>query len=97
MRMNEASFRSESTIAMAAPVTHIITTLYTLRPMCFESLRAGIETCRVSQAKKAPNTCEKRKSIREMGEIERFSHLSGGAFNLMIRFFFPASANWLAG
>lgn len=26
--------------------------------MCLESLRAGIETCLVSQAKKAPKTCE---------------------------------------
>ena len=56
MRMKEASLRSDRTIEMAAPVTHIITTLYTLRPMCFESLRAGMETCLVSQAKKAPNT-----------------------------------------
>lgn len=58
MRMKEASFRSDSTIAMAAPMTHIITTLYTLSPMCFESLSAGMETCLVSHAKKAPNTWE---------------------------------------
>lgn len=42
--MKTASRRSASTNAMAAPMIHIMSTLYTLRPICFESLSAGIET-----------------------------------------------------
>lgn len=42
--MKTASRRSANTRAIAAPMIHIISTLYTLRPICFESLSAGIET-----------------------------------------------------
>lgn len=42
--MKTASRRSARTSAMAAPIMHMISTLYTLSPMCFESLSAGIET-----------------------------------------------------
>lgn len=42
--MKTASRRSARTSAMAAPIVHMITQLYTLSPMCFESLSAGIET-----------------------------------------------------
>ena len=45
VRMNE----------MATPMTHMMTTLYTLIPMYFESFKAGIVTCRVSHARKHPN------------------------------------------
>lgn len=44
IKTKTASRRSASTNAMAAPMIHIISTLYTLRPMCFESFSAGIET-----------------------------------------------------
>lgn len=44
IKMKTASRRSASTNAMAAPMIHIIRTLYTLSPICFESLSAGIET-----------------------------------------------------
>lgn len=52
--MNTASRRSDKTSAIAAPIIHIINTLYTLKPICFESFKAGIETWRVSHAKNAP-------------------------------------------
>lgn len=55
--MKEASCLSERTKLMAAPMTHIITTLYTDIPTYLESLRAGMETWRVSQARNAPNIC----------------------------------------
>lgn len=42
--MKTASRLSASTNAIAAPMMHIISTLYTLSPMCFESFNAGIET-----------------------------------------------------
>lgn len=44
IKMKTASRRSASTNAMAAPMIHIISTLYTLSPICFESLSAGIDT-----------------------------------------------------
>jgi len=53
--MNMASCLSVSTKLIAAPVTHIITTLYTLIPTYLLSFNAGILTCRVSHARKAPN------------------------------------------
>lgn len=43
---------------IGAPIMHIITTLYTLIPMYFESFNAGILTRRVSHARKHPNTCK---------------------------------------
>lgn len=55
ININTASRRSDRTNAIAAPMIHMIKTLYTLSPICLESLRAGIDTCRVSQAKNAPN------------------------------------------
>lgn len=39
----------------AAPMMHMIPTLYTLIPMYLLSLRAGMLTLRVSHAKKQPN------------------------------------------
>lgn len=39
----------------AAPIMHIIPTLYTLIPMYLLSFKAGMLTFRVSQAKKQPN------------------------------------------
>lgn len=54
-----ASFRSDMIKAMDPPIMHIIVTLYTDRPMCLESFRAGIETFRVSHARKAPKTRSK--------------------------------------
>jgi len=53
--INMASCLSVSTKLIAAPVTHIITTLYTLIPTYLLSFNAGILTCRVSHARKAPN------------------------------------------
>ena len=53
-RMN-AAFLFCTMNAMAAPAEHIISTLYTLIPIYFESFRAGIVTWRVSYAKKQPN------------------------------------------
>lgn len=38
------SLRSDNTNDMAAPAMHVMNTLYTEKPMCFESFRAGIET-----------------------------------------------------
>lgn len=43
----------------AAPMMHMIPTLYTLIPMYLLSLRAGMLTLRVSQAKKQPNNCNR--------------------------------------
>lgn len=54
IKIKTASRRSAKTNAIAAPIIHIIRTLYTLKPMCFESFNAGIDTCRVSHAKNAP-------------------------------------------
>lgn len=59
MSIKTASLRSEIMRAMAAPMMHIIVTLYTDNPMCLESFSAGIETFRVSHAKKAPNTSKR--------------------------------------
>lgn len=56
MIKNEASCLSVSTWESGAPSTHIITLLYTLIPMYFESFRAGIDTFRVSHARKQPNS-----------------------------------------
>lgn len=42
--------RSESKLASTTTLTLVITTLYTLMPMYWESLSADILTCRVSQA-----------------------------------------------
>lgn len=56
MMMKEASCWSLRTKEMAAPATHISTTLYTLMPTYLESFSAGMLTCRVSQARKAPKT-----------------------------------------
>ena len=61
--MNMASCLSASTKLMAAPVTHMITTLYTLIPTYLLSFNAGILTCLVSHAKKAPNIYNIGKSI----------------------------------
>lgn len=36
---------------------HMMSTLYTDKPMCLESFSAGIDTWRVSHARNAPNTC----------------------------------------
>lgn len=44
IKIKTASRRSAKTKAIAAPIMHIISTLYTLNPMCLESLRAGIDT-----------------------------------------------------
>jgi hypothetical protein len=41
---NAASCCSLSTKERPAPITHIITTLYTLIPIYFESFKAGIDT-----------------------------------------------------
>ena len=49
-----ASCCSRSTNDRAAPITHMMTTLYTLIPMYLESLSAGMLTCRVSHARKQP-------------------------------------------
>lgn len=46
------SLRSVNTKEIAAPAMHVINTLYTEKPICFESFKAGIETCRVSLNKK---------------------------------------------
>jgi hypothetical protein len=54
MIINDASCLSDSTKLIAAPIMHIITTLYTLIPTYLESLRAGMLTWRVSHARKAP-------------------------------------------
>lgn len=54
MMTKAASCCSRSTNDKAAPITHMMTTLYTLIPMYLESFRAGILTCRVSHAKKQP-------------------------------------------
>lgn len=43
----------------AAPMMHMIPTLYTLIPMYLLSLRAGMLTLRVSHAKKQPNNCNR--------------------------------------
>lgn len=53
--MNMASCLSAKTKLIAAPVTHMITTLYTLIPTYLLSFNAGMLTCLVSHAKKAPN------------------------------------------
>lgn len=79
MSMKAASLRSDSTMAIAAPMMHMMTTLYTDRPICLESLRAGMETCRVSQARKAPKIChgwkiEKIASI-DGSQVVFFVHL----------------------
>lgn len=52
-----ASCWSRRTKDSPAPMTHMITTLYTDMPMYLESLRAGMDTCLVSQAKKIPKAC----------------------------------------
>lgn len=44
MMMKEASCLSDRTKLMAAPMTHMITTLYTDMPTYLESFRAGMET-----------------------------------------------------
>ena len=62
MIKNAASCCSFKTNERPAPMTHIITTLYTLIPIYFESFKAGIETCRVSQARKHPNALKINKS-----------------------------------
>ena len=46
----------------------LLTTLYTLMPMYLESLRAGMETCRVSQARKMPNACERSRVRTSKGQ-----------------------------
>ena len=56
MIMNSGLGLSLTTNEIAAPDKHIMTTLYTLIPMYLESFRAEIVTCRVSHAKKHPNT-----------------------------------------
>lgn len=60
INMNTASRRSASTMAIDAPIMHIINTLYTLKPMCLESLSAGMDTWRVSHAKNAPKIWRQR-------------------------------------
>lgn len=55
-----ASCCSRSTNDKAAPITHMITTLYTLIPMYLESLSAGMLTCRVSHARKQPKACKEK-------------------------------------
>ena len=54
MIMKEGLGWSEMMNDMAAPHIHMITTLYTLIPMYFESFRAGMLTRLVSQARKQP-------------------------------------------
>lgn len=61
MIMNEASCLSDSTKLIAAPIMHMITTLYTLIPTYLESFRAGMLTWRVSHARKAPKICKNKK------------------------------------
>lgn len=56
MMMKDASCWSLRTKEIAAPATHMSTTLYTLMPTYLESFNAGMLTCRVSQARKAPKT-----------------------------------------
>lgn len=48
----------------AAPMMHMMPTLYTLIPMYLLSLRAGMLTFLVSQARKQPNNCRHDTSIR---------------------------------
>ena len=54
MMIKDAFWSSLSTKLMAAPSTHMITTLYTDMPTYLLSFNAGICTFRVSHAKKAP-------------------------------------------
>ena len=57
MIRNAESGRSPTSSDTGTPAAHVITTLYTLRPMYLESLSAAMLTLRVSQARKQPNTC----------------------------------------
>lgn len=57
MMMKAASCWSRSTKEMAAPMLHMMTTLYTLMPTYLESFSAGMLTWRVSHARKQPNAC----------------------------------------
>lgn len=59
--INMASCLSANTKLIAAPVTHMITTLYTLIPTYLLSFNAGMLTCLVSHAKKAPNIWNMKK------------------------------------
>lgn len=52
---NAAFCSSDSTKEIAAPITHMRTTLYTDIPTYLESFNAGMLTCRVSHARNAPN------------------------------------------
>lgn len=55
INIKTASFRSDMMRAIEPPIMHIIVTLYTDNPICFESFNAGICTFLVSHAKNAPN------------------------------------------
>lgn len=59
-----ASCCSRSTNDRAAPITHMITTLYTLIPIYLESLSAGMLTCRVSHARKQPKAYKRKKKLQ---------------------------------
>lgn len=65
MMMKDASCLSDSTKEMAAPMTHMMTTLYTDMPTYLESLSAGMLTWRVSHARKAPKICNRECNMRE--------------------------------
>ena len=61
--INEALSSSLRTKLTATPSIHMMATLYTDMPTYLESLRAGICTDRVSQAKKAPKSCNKEVTV----------------------------------
>jgi len=56
MMRKAESGRSPTSSETGTPAAHVMTTLYTLRPMYLESLSAAMLTLRVSHARKQPNT-----------------------------------------
>lgn len=98
--INMASCLSANTKLIAAPVTHMITTLYTLIPTYLLSFNAGMLTCLVSHAKKAPNIWNMKKvtawkialdsyELSTLGGLKKFGILVSSLISRIDRHYLP--------